>query len=139
MLTSKSLAYTPTAELHVELQTLDAKPGIRLGSKLDFYWRNEKGVACTNRITSREVGVTETSRDTLAEAEQRARTAGAFATVEEECRCFEAFLHDREEAGVPRFDVKDASPFRDQHLYWLKTLEDGEAASETRFYSMTDK
>lgn len=127
MLTSKSLAYTPTAELHVELQTLSAKPGIRLGSKLDFYWRNEKGLACTNRITSREIEATKRSSDNIPDgAEHQARTTGMFSSVEEECKCFETFLKDRDEASVPRFDIKDASPFRDQHLYWLKSLEDGE-------------
>lgn len=130
MLTSKSLAYTPTAELHVELQTLNARPDIRLGSKLDFYWRNENGLACTNRIRSREIEAVKTS-DAIPEGdEQQARTTGMFTTVEEECLCFETFLQDREQASVPGFDIKDTSPFRDQHLYWLRSLEDGDAWHE---------
>lgn len=139
MLTSKSLAYTPTAELHVELQTLDARPGVRFGSKLDFYWRNEKGIACTNRVASREVVAAKSLGDTPEDLEQQARTTRLFPTVEEECRCFEAFLQDREDASVPQFDIKDASPLRDQHLYWLKSLEDGEAEKQDQADSTAAK
>lgn len=126
LLTSKSLAYTPTAELHVELQTLSTRPAIRLGSKLDFYWRNEKGLACTNRVALQDAeGISNLTLDDA--TKQRARVAGSYATVEEECRSFETFLLDREVASVPRFDIKDASPLRDQHLYWLKSVEDGDS------------
>jgi hypothetical protein len=130
LLTSKSLVYTPTAELHVELQTLGARPAIRLGSKLDFYWRNEKGLACTNRIALQDTEGISRSEPGEGEGEQQARITGIYATVEEQCRCFETFLRDRESASVPRFDIKDASPLRDQHLYWLKSLEDGDAEDE---------
>lgn len=114
------------AELHVELQTLEAKPAIRLGSKLDFYWRNEKGLACTHRVSSQTGGGMEKrgEADTNENgSEQQMGVTGRFASIEEECRCFESFLHEREEASVPQFDLKDAKPFHGQHLYWPRAIE----------------
>lgn len=128
-LTEKSLAYTPGAEMNVDIQVLSAKPAILLTGRLDWYWRNEKGLACTDRISiwqegeglvpQAELGASgfpEDQRDTLRHQEG--------SRLEQECQIFEDFLRGRQEASLPDLDFKD-HPFRNQHLYWLDKPDDG--------------
>ena len=102
--------------MHVLKQT----PSLLLSGKLDWYWRNAKGKACTNRIA------VQCSGDGLQKEEEAdvADPSGSSAKQlhldkqEDECQAFEAFLEARQEARLPDLDIKD-DPFTNQHLYWL--------------------
>jgi len=126
LVTSKSLVYTPGAEYHVEIEVLKRKPAVLLASKLDWLWRNEKGLACTNRISSWvDDGWTqpEQSDGSRNDAHQQLPQQ-RLQDLEEECQNLEAFLQIVQGTKLPSLDFKD-NPFMDQHLYWPKPKEDG--------------
>lgn len=132
LVTSKSLAYTPGAEYQVEMEVIKREPAVLLTSKLNWWWRNEKGLACTNR-TIVPVDERWTSLHQIAASEegslphevQRLRHDVVGDGLESDCRVLEDFTRTKQEAKLPSLDFRD-NPFNDQHLYWSKPQEDGE-------------
>ena len=97
LITEKSLVYAPYNEFSVEMDIISRKPAILITGKIDWLWRNDKGLACTNR----QDGINTQSRD-----------------LEKDCRIIESFLQDREHVRLPLLDIKD-NPFTNQYIYWL--------------------
>lgn len=131
LITANSLAYTPGAEMFVEMQVLQKKPGVLLTGKLDWYWRNQKGQACTNRVSRDNEMVTFTDElKTSGETSIRDKKDGTRTNqrLEEECQVLETFVRAKQCASLPRFDYKD-DPFHNQYLYWPRTPDDGEGVS----------
>lgn len=136
LVAQKSLVYTPCAELHVEMEVLTRRPSILLTGRLDWFWRNEQGRACTSRqgvcagSTQVSSSVTGNSGDDSREREApagRLRVAAAQ-DLERDYQAFERFVGRSNQAPLPSLDVKD-HPFTEQYLYWLEADErDGDSA-----------
>lgn len=106
-----SLVYSPCAELNVEVAVLNKMPPVYLTSRLDWIWRNEHSIPCTNRIGNL-TGV----GDPLSDSSSTDR-------VEATCQTLERFLRDKASMRMPSLDVKD-NPFTDQYLYWQNQSDD---------------
>lgn len=132
--TSNSFVYTPGAELEVELRTLARDPAIALIGKLDKFWRNEKGVACTNTTSmfvgdSDDAGEKDDRRNwklihelTEEEKERYGVALGKADEIEVGLLVSEGFKRDKEERRLPDLDAKDM-PFFDEHLYYRKAQD----------------
>ncbi|KAK5942131.1 hypothetical protein PMZ80_006085 [Knufia obscura] len=126
LVTEKSLVYTPGAEYHVEIGVLRRKPAVLLSSKLNWLWRNEKGLACTNRVSvQRNEGEMGVEQSTAPADSHRHEDELLQRDLEADCQMLEDFLRNKQETKLPTLDVKD-NPFNDQHLYWLKPQEAGD-------------
>lgn len=125
LLSSKSLAYTAYTDMDVEMQVICKKPGIFLSSRLDWYWRNTKGQACTSRMSSSDNDSKADYVNRKDEDELRDPVDGNAKQERQEidCRAFETFLQDKEEAHVPDLDY-EGEPFHNQYLYWPKPSDD---------------
>ena len=138
MVTRKSLVYTPGAEYHVEIEVLKRKPAVLLASKLNWLWRNERGLACTNRVSTwvddswAQPGDSDGSDD---DAHQQLPQQ-MLQDLEGECQILEAFLQIVQGTKLPSLDFKD-NPFMDQHLYWPTPQEDGGAGRTQDFIERT--
>lgn len=109
-ITTNSFVYAPGAELAVDMRTIFRKPALFLTSELDWYWRNEKGVATTDRI--RHGGL-----DLSAPIEDFANDPLLGYQNENNCRILEEFKANHESIKIPNFDAKDY-PFYQQYLYY---------------------
>lgn len=120
LITSDSFVYTPGAELDVQMRTLYKTPALHLTSKLDFYWRNEKGEALTDRKASPvrnekgEIVYGDDGRDLF--GPQDLSDSHSREENENECRILEQFRSDHEEIQIPDFDAQDY-PFYHKYLY----------------------
>lgn len=133
LITQKSLVYTPGAEMQVEMEVLGRQPAILLTGKLDWYWRNDKGQACTDRVVARDSTICSDNGDVAGQPSIRDQKEDSIEVrrFEEECRVFEAFLGVKQSVGLPRLDYKD-DPFYNQYLYWPSSAGHGEEATLDR-------
>jgi len=128
LITENSVAYTPGAEMFVEMEVLQQQPGVLLTSRLDWYWRNEKGQACTNRVLRGDDILTTTNESANSEELSARDKTGDTSTnrqLERECQVFETFLGAKQYVSLPQLDYKD-DPFHNQYLYW-RAREDADA------------
>lgn len=130
-LTERSLIYAPAAELDVELKALAADPAVAMVTgKLDFFWRNDRGEACTDRIL---VARKEKEWDEdvqpddlvliheLAETDDRRSRNGD--RIEKGLSVLEEFKKDKDVYLLPELDFKD-QPFHSLYVYARRLTED---------------
>ena len=107
--------------MHVDLEVLKKRPAVLLSGKLDWYWRNNKGEACTSRSRddkSERLGdQIERDASEAPHGEKDDRRMTNDAGLEVECQILESFRNRRQEARLTDFDYK-GDPFREQFLYW---------------------
>jgi len=120
LITENSVTYTPGAEMFVEMQVLQQQPGVLLTGKLDWYWRNEKGQACTNRVSLGDDMLTtmnESANSGSISGRDKRDDTSTNQKLERGCQIFETFLGGKQYVSLPQFDYKD-DPFHNQYLYW---------------------
>lgn len=131
LITDKSMVYTPCAEAHVEMAVLKREPAALLTGKLDWYWRNEKGQACTSRVVAdmddmiNAPNATENPEDSSVQAKRNTLQSLSIRDLEEECQILEKFVRSKQDARIPSFELRDQHPFNNQHLYWSKPDQNG--------------
>ena len=110
------------------MEVLKREPAALLTSKLDWYWRNDKGQACTSRVAADiHDKINAPNRAESEQAEGNPPKSLSIPELEEECQILESFVRTKQDASLPPFELKDQHPFNNQHLYWSKLQEDGES------------
>ncbi len=114
-----TFAYTPMCEPPVELATMLRNPAMLLTHVMDYFWRDNNGIARSHRTGTCIQHKGEEKRP-VASAEYEKETGQVDVDLRDEmekaCRVYEAFQKAYHGIKLPNLEVAEF-PFNDQYLY----------------------